>query len=372
VRTIAQYWITGDQLIFRPTQGLSPSAGDIISVTTFNDTAEQNIATLVFVGPETQGTTVGEPYDSTSYDIGSITGEAGSFDYSVGTVIETNEFDLGRPVSQERLLVSLDGNYLFPSFDYEINGTMLTILGPVIAVNAVVAVTILTTSEVPGEIAFRIFQDMRGLQTSYRITDSTTTLLTQPLTATADEIYVEDASRLPDPNLENGIFGMITINGERITYRNRDTANNKLSGLRRGTAGTGAAAHAVDTPVYSIGSGNKLPLAYQNYVVEDRFLGDGVTKIFTAEDITVEGLDSSELVEAVEVYVGGIRQLSGYSVIGSGPVAIEFDTAPNNGYQVAILLRKGQSWYQPGPSTPSDGVPLQETNTIAARFIRDV
>jgi hypothetical protein len=30
------------------------------------------------------------------------------------------------------------------------------------------------------------------------------------------------------------------------------------------------------------------------------------------------------------------------------------------------------SWYQPGVSTASDGRPLQETNTIAARFFRDL
>jgi hypothetical protein len=36
-------------------------------------------------------------------------------------------------------------------------------------------------------------------------------------------------------------MGITNINGERIMYRNRDTENNTVSGLRRGTAGTGVA-----------------------------------------------------------------------------------------------------------------------------------
>jgi hypothetical protein len=194
--------------------------------------------------------------------------------------------------------------------------------------------------------------------------------LVQALTATADTIYVVDASNLSEPNLPEGIFGLITINGERIAYRNRDTVNNTVSGLRRGTAGTGAANHAVDTPVYDIGIGNLLPLEYQDRYVVQNFLANGTTTIFTADEIIVTGLDSTELTEAVEVYVGGILQTSGYTVTNGSPVTIEFAQAPTSGYQVSIQVRRGLSWYEPGPSTPSNGVALQETNTLAARFIR--
>jgi len=72
------------------------------------------------------------------------------------------------------------------------------------------------------------------------------------------------------------------------------------------------------------------------------------------------------------VYVGGIRQYTGYSITGTGPVTVEFDEAPTAGYQVSIRVVQGKSWYQPGPFTPSNGQPLQETETLAARFIRGV
>jgi hypothetical protein len=57
--------------------------------------------------------------------------------------------------------------------------------------------------------------------------------------------------------------------------------------------------------------------------------------------------------------------------VQANPVEVEFDEPPASGYQVSIAVRQGLSWYQPGPSTPSNGVPLQYTNTQAARFLRD-
>ena len=122
--------------------------------------------------------------------------------------------------------------------------------------------------------------------------------------------------------------------------------------------------------MYDIGLGNLLPAEYQDRVVFDNFLADGTQTLFVADSIVITDLDSTELVEAVEVYVGGILQTSGYTVTGSDPVTIAFATAPESGYQVSIRVRRGESWYQPGINTASDGVPLQETETQAARFIR--
>jgi hypothetical protein len=45
----------------------------------------------------------------------------------------------------------------------------------------VVMITEFTNSVAPEAMAFRIFQDMRGVQATYRITPATTTYLVQPL-----------------------------------------------------------------------------------------------------------------------------------------------------------------------------------------------
>jgi hypothetical protein len=290
-------------------------------------------------------------------------------------------------------------------------------------------------------MAFRIFQDMRGVQATYRITAATTTTLAQDLSATADVAYVTDANALSEPNLEIGIFGVVTIDGERIMYRYRDTALNTISGLRRGTAGTGAAAHNADAEVYDIGRGNLLAENYQDYYVSDTSVGDGSTTVFYAPSITIDNfLDSSSEKGAIEVYVGGVRQYAyadttvaiepgqyRWFVTDADPVAIDFVTsgtypelvAPPPGVEVTIRVRQGTSWYQTGPvlnagefvvgeqyiiitvgttdftaigassnhvgvtftatgvgsgsgtaGTCSDGVALQDTQTVPARFLR--
>jgi hypothetical protein len=268
-------------------------------------------------------------------------------------------------------VVSLDGEFLFEHLDYQLHGLDVEIPGDPIAANAVMAITSFDMSQVPQAEDFRIFQDMRGLQRLYRITDQSSTVLAQDLSSTGDVIYVADASGLDQPSLANGVFGVITINGERITYRVRNLADNTLSGLRRGTAGTGAAAHVAGAAVLSLGNSNLLPAEYQRRTVFENFLADGVETEFTAETISLPGLDSTELVEAVQVYVGGILQLTGYTIAATDPVRVEFDTAPTAGYQVSIRIQQGQVMYQQGVGTASNGVPLQETDTPAAIFIRD-
>ena len=389
VSTIAAYDIVGDQIQISNTVNL----GDRIAAITWNDTSQQNILSLVFVGPVITGVTISEDYDSTDFDVGLVDGGPGTFDYSVGTSQPQNLFDLQRQdVNASRLWVTLDGFRLFEGADYTVQGQYLILSSGAIGTNQVMVITEFTDSVVPEATTFRIFQDMRGVQATYRITNSTTTFLTANLSATADVIYVDDASKLTAPDLDIGVFGTITIGGERIMYRYRDTAQNTISGLQRGTAGTAANSHDIFTVVYDIGRGNLLIEQYQDYVVKDTGMGDGTTTVFYAPSIDIADFgDSSTIyVESIEVYVGGIRQYnysdtsatSQYRYIVSlfDPLAIEFITdndpvdpllPPADGSEVTILQRRGKSWYEPGNGNPSNGVPLQETDTLAARFLCD-
>ena len=336
----------------------------------------------------------------------------------------------------------------------------------------------LTNSVVPAAMAFRIFQDMRGAQAVYRMTPGTTTTLTQTLLATDDIIYVDNASVLSEPDFNLNIWGIIMIDGERIMYRNRDTTNNTVSSLLRGTAGTADAEHAIGAIVTDMGRGNLLAIPYQNYIDVDTTLADGSTTTYVAADIITATDDSTIRDQVVEVYVGGIRvanqpvglvpenvytiaelgntdwnalgvldtvtpavgvefratdavvaagnfvigkeyviisdgaaypgasyytkftdigasnNLSGttfvatgvgsgpgtawaqgtglvnYTITNDAPVTVEFASPPADGSEVTILVRRGVTWYAPGAGTPSNGVALQETNTVPARFLR--
>ena len=70
------------------------------------------------------------------------------------------------------------------------------------------------------------------------------------------------------------------------------------------------------------------------------------------------------------MYVGGELQVGNYTITALNPVTVVFATPPADGSGVTILIRRGVTWYQQGIDTASDGVPLQETETAPARFLR--
>jgi hypothetical protein len=80
------------------------------------------------------------------------------------------------------------------------------------------------------------------------------TSLTQPLLITDTVISVASAAALDSPSPSTVRPGIIFINGERITYFERDLANNQLKRIRRGTGGTGAPeTHAAGSAVVGAG-----------------------------------------------------------------------------------------------------------------------
>jgi hypothetical protein len=375
VTTLTQCYVNGNQLVFVEGLGLTPVLGDVIAVTTWNDTRQQNILTKVVVGPITTGATLVQPYDSTDFDSPSVNSPfetaPGQFDYSAGTTITVNDIQLGRVITDtSRLWVTLNGYRLFPNYDFTVSGEELILTAGLLKANDVLMISEFTNSIVPEAMAFRIFQDMRGVQATYRITPTSSTTLTQPLSMSDDIIYVDNASALGEPSLDTNIWGVLMVDGERIMYRERNTVDNTISSLLRGTAGTAAADHDTGAIVTDLGRGNLLALEFQNYIVSNTLMADGSTTEFIANNIDLLVEDSTIRDESVEVYVAGIRVESGYTITNDNPCTVEFDIAPPPGEEVTILVRRGVTWYNPGVDTPSNGVPLQDTNNQCARFLQ--
>jgi len=170
------------------------------------------------------------------------------------------------------------------------------------------------------------------------------------------------------------VWGILTVDGERIMYRYRDTEANTVSGLLRGTAGTGATAHAAGTEVYNMGRNNLMPETCQNYIVSNITnplvsginLGDGIATEFTA-NIDISQQPSATRNQSVEVYLGGTRILeSEYSITNDNPVTVDFDVPPPAGVEVAIVVKRAHTWYNLATPTLS----LNETDTICARFLQ--
>jgi hypothetical protein len=90
-----------------------------------------------------------------------------------------------------------------------------------------------------------------------------------------------------------------------------------------------------------------------------------------ADGSSVTFVANIDLSIPVRVVIGGIEQdPSTYLVTSLDPITVIFPEPVPAGVEVVIYVRQGISWYQPGPTTASDGVPLQDTNTEPARFLR--
>ena len=373
VTTDADYTVNNDVLTLR----VGAAADAVIAVTTWNDTNEQDILTQVFQGPTQTGITVGQPYDTTDFDVGTVTGDPGSFDYTAGTVVQTNNFDTGRPiVNAERLWVTLNGWRLVAGQDFTVSGSVVTVGGSIIGQGDVVVITSFTMSVVPEAISFRIFQDMLGNQKIYRIIRDNTTVLTQALSESDDVIYVDNASRLSQPNTAANIFGQLTINGERITYRNRDVVANTVSGLRRGTAGTAIDSHSVGSVVTDIGRGDMLPARYQKTTLTAPFIGDGVTTTYTTE-LTYNNDVVTTDAGTVQVYIGAtlgtLAELpqSSYTVTSIEPVAVTLNFVPVAGLLVRVQYISPTSVVTNTDISTTGSSATFETLTIASAEIID-
>jgi len=300
-----------------------------------------------------------------------LNGDSGSFDRTVGNTELTNAIDLGKIITNpDRLWVYFNGRRLFNGAGYTLQNNFLILTSGTMNTTDQLVVTQFTNSVVPEAMEFRIFQDMRGVQATYRMTPATTTTVTQAVTQYDDVIHVANAAALVAPDLVANFWGIVTIDAERIMYRYRDTTNNTISGLLRGTAGTANAPHAVGAIAYDMGRDNLLDAQYQNYVVSDTILANGSQTVFVANSIDVSDLDSDQQTAAIQVYVGGFRVQTGYTLTSANPATVTFTTAPPKGVDVTILVQRGVTWYAPGASTASNGNPLQITDTVAARFLR--
>ena len=373
VNTAAGYTVIGTNLTLKNT----PSLNSVISVVSFNDTSEQKLLTQVFKGPTTEGVLVSQGYDQDGvpFDSATVSFTSGSFDFATGVQVATNEFDTGRTITNtERIWVTLNGTKLYPGDDYTVEGSVVTLGRSILSPSDVLVILSMAMSTTPDALSFRIFQDMLGNQKILRLYPGNTTMLSSALGITDDIIYVVDASVLAEPALEDNLFGVVIINGERITYRTRNTSNNTLSGLRRGVAGTAIASHVAGSNISNAGIEEQLPSQYQKTTTSNTFTGDGVTKVFVASNVVLENnLDSTEIEEAVRVRVGGtLLDISAYFISADDPTTVTFVNAPGNGVEIEIFIVKATVMYAQGVGTASNGEALQEQDTDALRFLRGV
>ena len=233
--------------------------GARISVITHGDVRQLDSMTKCYQGPTTTGITSRETFDEKGFD-------TGEFDKQVGVSIEQSVFDLGREITlPEGLVVHVANKRKFYGTDWRLlsgSNRHIEFFSLEVDTLDIVSVSMVTENQVPATIGFNLFKDMQDNAIIYRSSEETTATLIQQLSKSDDHIYVDDVTKLPGPNLEQGIFGAVMINGERILYRYKHKDDNSVSGLRRGTAGTAIATHIVGDKVINQGKENYLDYDY--------------------------------------------------------------------------------------------------------------
>jgi hypothetical protein len=225
------------------------TVGDHIMITTYNNTTELDQIIKVYQGPTQSGYTTMQAYDAVEYD-------SDNFDKQEGVTIDQSVYDLGREITDaSRLTVHVNGIKKYSGVHWKMqadDSSKLEFYSIDVQIADVVTVTLKSEIVVPKKLEFRLFKDMRGNTAIYRGDEGNATTLAQQVDTTDDVIYVYDVTKLATPNLESNVYGVVIIDGERITYKYINASNNSISGLRRGTAGTAISSHAANAICHNI------------------------------------------------------------------------------------------------------------------------
>jgi hypothetical protein len=247
--------------------------------------------------------------------------------------------------------------------------------------------------------SYEISKDMLNVYRYNRYATDSKITLTSDLNYYDDKIELTDGSNLYNPVRNRNIAGVIEIRGERIEYLNK--TGNTISQLRRGVNGTAIKElHAAGSSVADIGPNEVIP--YTDSQERTDFVSDGSSSLigpleFVPTKSAVGTWTATTIptdygrCDTVEVFVGGTRlrktPLTVYDE-SLGPVSpgadkeleaefaadgvnpyIRLTTAPAAGTRITVIKRTGNTWYDKGLTTASNGVTLLDNNTAISKFI---
>jgi len=157
------------------------------------------------------------------------------------TGTQSGRYQINRPaVNTNCVWVWKNGISLIPNIDYAILSDKITVQISDSIVTAdsdnILIMSVSDQNLAATTIGYRIFNDMFNRTNFKRLSAENSTYLTQPLSYTDTEIYVNDAGTIIPPNPYTNVPGVVIIAGERIEFNKK--VGNILSQLRRATLGT--------------------------------------------------------------------------------------------------------------------------------------
>ena len=349
-----QYTIHNNQLILK----VAPALGSTLKILTFTNHNASNIRTEIF------------------------------------KAVSNNQYKLSRKVIDDSYAwVTISGRPLINKFDYRILADGVTVeISSTYEYNLTDTVLITSFSDVVADtvIGYRMFKDIFGSIYFKRLSEGNTTYLTQPLSITDSEIYVEDTSNLPTPAVSQNAPGVVFIQGERIEYFVK-TANT-LGQLRRTTLGTGArSVYPEGTAVVDQGRAQNIPVSDQVLIqsttaTSSTYIINPITTTGTGDGIILDlNVDASN---QIEVYYSGRLLSKSTATIHNFDLAYDSGEYSSDSIKVAdytvdlasqtitllcpfttttntitVIQRKGTNWNNSGAS-------LLNSNTAQAQFLQ--
>ncbi|MBT5106982.1 MAG: hypothetical protein HOM20_12435, partial [Porticoccaceae bacterium] len=241
----AEYYYDATDNTVRISEETEVPNGSLLAITSFSSHDVYRIKTKVFVGTDQleSNVQVGQGFDILGFDTSSYEGSSSVVVLDTAYPIDNDQ------TNASKILVSVNGRKMAPKYDYTIvegvddeTGlkTSKVKLADSILINDTTVIVVTWTSAKEYKVAstFQIFKDMNDSLSYNRLSINESTVLAQNLNLSDTEIFVEDGSKLPDPNTELGIPGVVFVNAERIVYYTK--SGNTLGQIRRGTSGTGA------------------------------------------------------------------------------------------------------------------------------------
>jgi len=249
-------------------------------------------------------------------------------------------------------------------------------------------------------LAYEIFKDVLNVNhfKRYVLEDIK---LAKNLNYYDNEIVLNDASELPEPDAEKKLLGIVLINGERIQYLSKN--ENTLKHLRRGLLGTSIPeVHTVGSDVVNVGSLESVP--YKENQDRYDFVANGesqtfgdlpfVPKISIRKENWFKDTIPEEFgpCDEIEVFVSGRRlnknpqivydnTVGAYSPVGDVEVEAEFSvdgissvvrltSVPPAGTRITVIKRTGFIWYNQTSGSVTSGKTLSQNTTPIVKFLQ--
>jgi hypothetical protein len=326
----------------------------------------------LFSGSASASAVIDDGIDVYGFDTFGFDNELNSYlPFGTQYILPAPVYNLNQIYITRKITGATGGIPLIPYTDYKLVNPTTIQLSSTLNVSAsdIMCVRIWDNSIREEAIEFRLFKDLQNNVRYYAVRPNKSTFLTRDLHLSDDWIYCQNVANLTSPDPMHNLASVIIINGERITYGIKDAVNNRLGQLRRGSAGTGAAAvHTSGSLLIDSSLALEVPNSRDNLVTVPDYSNIRDFSNTTTYPKNSVVLYNNVIYKSIKQTVGNlptdILYWTPVNNFNQGPVYLTNNTGQS------VLIEPGQNFYQ-GINFINQGESLQTSQTLYAKFLRE-